>query len=227
MGQRLVRAKARIRDSGLRFEVPDGDRLPERLNDVLNAVYAAYGAGWDAVPGAASGARDLAEEAIVLGRLLVGLMPDEPEARGLLALMLHCEARRPARRGPHGRFVPLAEQDATLWSREMIAEAEGLLTSAARSARFGRFQCEAAIQSVHAQRPMSGPNHEALRMLYDLLATHAPGVGALIGRAAANLDAGDPDAALRCLDALPASATGRHQPYWVTRARVLAARRSA
>ena len=224
MGQRLVRAKTKIRDSGMRFELPTGDTLPERLNDVLNAVYAAYGTGWDAIPGAATGAQDLTEEAIFLGRLLVALMPDYPEARGLLALMLYCEARRPARRDRFGRFVPLARQDATLWSRDMIVEAEGLLTSAARSGQFGRFQCEAAIQSVHVQRPVAGrPNHDALRILYDLLAEHVPSVGVLVGRAAAAIDAGNAETALRYLDDLKSQATARYQPYWVTRANALAA----
>ena len=224
MGQRLVRAKAKIKISGMRFELPTGDDVPDRLNDVLNAVYAAYGTGWDSMPGAAPGIQDLTEEAIFLGRLLVGLLPGEPEAGGLLALMLFCEARRPARRDRAGRFVPLAEQDPTLWSRDMILEAEGLLTSAARSARFGRFQCEAAIQSVHVQRPITGrTNHDALGILYDLLAMHAPSVGVLVGRAAAALDAGAPDRALRYLDDLPSTATETYQPYWVTRANTLAA----
>ena len=222
MGQRLVRAKAKIRDSGLRFELPSGDDLTDRLSDVLNAVYAAYGAGWDAVPGAVAGAQDLSQEALYLGRLLVDLMPDEPEVRGLLALMLHCEARRPARRDPAGRFVALRDQDARLWSRDKIVEAEALLTLAARSGRFGRFQCEAAIQSVHVQRPVTGrTNHAALRTLYDLLAAHVPSIGVLVGRAAATLDAGEHAAALRQLDDLPVTVTARYQPYWVTRAHVL------
>jgi RNA polymerase sigma-70 factor (ECF subfamily) len=225
MGQRLVRAKAKIRDSGIRFEVPSGEDLPDRLGDVLNAVYAAYGAGWDSLPGDAPGAQDLVKEAIFLGRLLVSLMPDEPEARGLLALMLYCEARRAARRDRSGRFVPLSDQDAGLWSRDMIGEAESLLTSAAKSARFGRFQCEAAIQSAHVQRAVTGlAQHAAVRILYDLLATHAPGLGALVGRAAAALDAGDPDRALQCLDDLHAPATGTYQPYWVTRAHAMRAK---
>ncbi len=222
MGQRLVRAKAKIRDTGLRFEIPNGENLSERLSDVLNAVYAAFGTGWDAVPGAAAGAQDLSQEALYLGRLLVDLLPEEPEARGLLALMLYCEARRPARRDAAGRFVPLHEQNAALWSRDQIIEAEGLLTAAARSARFGRFQCEAAIQSVHIQRPLTGHlNHDALRTLYDLLAAHAPSIGVLVGRAAATLDAGDPVTALQQLDELPVTTTVRYQPYWVTRAHAL------
>lgn len=229
MGQRLVRAKAKIRDSGLRFEPPSGEDLPDRLSDVLNAIYAAYGTGWDDVPGATVGTQDLSHEALYLGRLLVELMPDEPEARGLLALMLYCEARRTARRDAAGRFVPLRDQNAALWSRDHIIEAESLLTTAAQAARFGRFQCEAALQSVHIQRPITGrAHHQALRTLYDLLATHAPSLGVLVGRAAATLDAGDPAAALRQLDALPASTAVRYQPYWVTRAHVLhAASRAA
>lgn len=226
MGQRLVRAKAKIRDSGMRFEVPTGDNLPDRLNDVLNAIYAAYGTGWDSIPGAAPSIQGLTDEAIFLARLLVDLLPDEPEARGLLALMLYCEARKPARRDQHGRFVPLAEQDASLWSRDMIVEAEGLLTSAARSGKFGRFQCEAAIQSVHVQRPIEGrPNHDALRILYDLLAVRAPSIGVMVGRAAVALEAGNPDVAQKHLDDLQSTATERYQPYWVTRANVLAAMR--
>lgn len=223
MGQRLVRAKAKIRQSGVRFEVPTGEHFAERLGDVLEAVYAAYGSGWDSVAGAAAGVSDLADEAIFLGRLLVQLMPAEPEPQGLLALMLYCEARRMARRDGDDRFVPLGEQDTALWSRDMIIEAEGLLTSAARSARFGRFQCQAAIQSLHVQRAITGqPRHEALRVLYDLLAAHAPTVGVLVGRAAAALDAGDPAAAIANLDALDRSATVHYQPFWVTRANVLA-----
>jgi len=226
MGQRLVRAKAKIRDSGMRFEVPTGDSLPDRLNDVLNAVYAAYGTGWDSIPGAAPDIKGLTEEAIFLGRLLVGLMPDEPEVRGLLALMLYCEARKPARRNRQGQFVPLAEQDASLWSRDMIIEAENLLTLASRLGKFGRFQCEAAIQSVHVRRPIDGrPNHDALKILYDLLAVHAPSLGVLVGRAAVALDAGNPDVALKYLDDLQSTATERYQPYWVTRANILAAMR--
>lgn len=223
MGQRLVRAKAKIRDAGLRFEVPEGDALPGRLGDVLDAVYAAFGTGWDAVPGAATGSDDLAQEAIYLGRLLVELLPDEPEAQGLLALMLYCEARRGARRDPKGGFVPLDRQDARLWSRDLIVEAEGLLTAASRAGRFGRYGCEAAIQSVHVQRGVTGrTNHAALELLYDLLAAHAPGTGSTVGRAAAYL-ARDPSAALAQLDAARSPATERYQPWWVTRATALAA----
>jgi RNA polymerase sigma-70 factor (ECF subfamily) len=224
MGQRLVRAKAKIKDAGLRFELPTAEDMPERLDDVLNAIYAAYGTSWDAVAGADTGCRDLAEEALFLSRLLVALLPAEPEARGLLALMLHCEARRAARRGPDGSFVPLNRQDASLWSREMIIEAERELTTASRAGVFGRFQCEAAIQSVHAQRPITGrTHHDALATLYGLLVERCPSVGALVGQAAAMVEAGEPAQALAVLRRLVAGEVSSYQPYWVTLANALAA----
>lgn len=224
MGQRLVRAKAKIRDAGLRFEVPSTDDMPNRLADVMEAVYAAYGAAWDGIAGADEAAPELGEEALFLGRLLVGLLPDEPEPKGLLALMLYCESRRAARRDADGRFVPLAAQDPRRWNAGMIVEAEGLLTAAARRARFGRFQCEAAIQSVHAQAAITGRvEHAALATLYGLLAARCPSIGASVGRAAAQCEAGQPDAARATLDALPERDVAGYQPYWVTRARVLRA----
>ncbi len=116
MGQRLVRAKTKIRDGGIQFEVPQERELPQRLDAVLEAIYAAFGLGWDDMAGVDQRGRDLAEESIWLARVLLQLMPKEAEAHGLLALMLHCEARRAARRGPEGRYIPLSEQDANLWS---------------------------------------------------------------------------------------------------------------
>jgi RNA polymerase sigma-70 factor (ECF subfamily) len=223
MGQRLVRAKARIRDAGLRFAVPEGADLADRLAEVLDAIYAAYGTGWDALTDAGLGG--LAAEAIHLGRVAAALMPAAPEAQGLLALMLYCEARRAARRDAEGRFVPLARHDARLWNRDMIIEAEDLLTAASRAGQFGRYLCEAAIQSVHIQRPVTGrTNFAALRVLYDLLATHAPGVGVEVARAAMLIEAGDPPAAAAALEALPAAEVASYQPYWVARARLAQAR---
>lgn len=220
MGQRLVRAKAKIRDAGLRFELPDAEDMPERLEDVLAAVYAAYGTSWDAVPGAETGQHDLVDEALFLCRLLVALLPDEPEPKGLLALMLYCEARRPARRAADGSFVPLNQQDARLWRRDLIVEAEGHLTAASQRGIFGRYQCEAAIQSVHIQSPITGrTNHEALASLYGLLARHSPSVGVIVAQAAAMVEAGDPTNALAVLSHLSAPDVTGYQPYWVTLAR--------
>lgn len=224
MGQRLVRAKSKIKDARLRFELPSAEDMPARLGDVLDAVYAAYGTSWDAVAGAQTGTRDLADEALFLARLLVALLPTEPEARGLLALMLYCESRRAARRGPDGSFVPLRQQDARLWSRELIDEAERHLTLASRAGVFGRYQCEAAIQSVHVQRPVTGEtNHAALATLYGLLAAHCPSVGVLVAQAAAMVEAGEPAQALSVLRRLVAAEVGSYQPYWVTMAAALAA----
>ena len=221
MSQRLVRAKARIRDAGLRFAVPGPEDLPGRMGAVLDAIYAAFGQGWDSLdqpdfPEALTG------EAIWLARLLVDLMPEEPEPKGLLALMLYCTARRAARRNAEGRFVPLDRQDARLWDRTQIIEAEGLLTAAARAGRFGRFQCEAAIQSVHVQRPVTGrSNLAALRTIYDLLVRESDSIGARIGRSVVIAEAGDHGEALAELDALPAGRVASHQPWWVARSRVL------
>lgn len=224
MGQRLVRAKAKIRDAGLRFELPTAADMSGRLEDVLNAIYAAYGTSWDAVPGADTGSRDLAEEALFLSRLLVALLPSEPEARGLLALMLYCESRRAARRGADGSFIALKHQDTSLWSHDLIIEAESELTTASRMGVFGRYQCEAAIQSVHSQRPFTRrTNHEALATLYRLLAARCPGVGVLVAQAAAMVEAGAPGQALGVLQRLVPSDVSSYQPYWVTLASAQAA----
>lgn len=222
MSQRLVRAKAKILDAGLRFEVADRDQMPARLSDVLNAIYAAFGSDWDAL--AEPTAVGLTEEAIYLARLLVSLLPNEPEARGLLALMLYCEARRPARRDADGRFVPLQKQNASLWSRDRIIEAEGHLTAASSHARFGRFQCEAAIQSVHVQRPITGvTNYAALRTLYDLLLAYAPSVGAQVSRAAVILESGDLRTAQQALESIPPQLVTNYQPFWLTKFHLLRA----
>ena len=220
MSQRLVRAKARIRDTGLRFALPDPADLPDRLAEVLDAIYAAFTQGWDGLdtpdaPDALTG------EAIWLARLLTALLPTEPEPKGLLALMLYCTARHAARRDASGAFVPLERQDSRLWNRDMVIEAEGLLTDAARAARFGRYQCEAAIQSVLIQRPITGRlNLAALRTLYDLLVAHTDGIGARIGRAVILAESGDPAAGLAALDALDPARIAGHQPWWVARHRI-------
>ena len=218
MGQRLVRAKAKIRDAGIAFAVPPADRLAERTGAVLAAVYAAYATGWE---DAGPTRNDLADEAIWLARLVVDLLPDDPEAAGLMALMLYCEARRPARRDADRRFVPLDRQDSGAWDWAMIGEAEALLRAAARYGRPGRFQLEAAIQSLHvANAAARTVPPGALLALYDRLIAVAPSVGAAIARAAALAEQGEAAAALAALDSL-AQRAATHQPYWATRARVL------
>lgn len=222
MGQRLSRAKTKIRDAGIRFKVPAAADLPLRLDSVLEAIYAAYGAGWDDVAGADPRRRGLAWEAIHLGRLVLRLMPGELEPRGLLALMLHCEARREARRNAAGAYVPLSEQDPARWSRPLIKEAEHLLAEAAQAGRPGRFQLEAAIQSVHARRAVTGvTDWEAVAVLYEGLVRTAPTVGAFVGRAAAVAEARGAAEGWALLGEIPAAAASRYQPYWALAAHLL------
>lgn len=222
MGQRLTRAKAKIRASGLSFDLPEANELPQRLDSVLEAIYAAYGSAWDDVAGADARRKGLAAEAITLGRLLVRLMPREPEAKGLLALMLHCEARRSARRTDDGVYVPLLEQDATRWSKDMIEEAERYLTRASRARRFGRFQFEAAIQSAHAQRVRTGnTDWEAIALLYEGLVSLSPTIGARVGHSAAVAEARGPENGWSLLQAISPSAVTNYQPYWALAAHLL------
>lgn len=222
MGQRLSRAKTKIRDAGIRFELPESNELPSRLHAVLEAIYAAYGSGWEDVTGADARRKGLAREAIDLGRLLLRLLPGEAEASGLVALMLYCESRRAARRSPAGEYVPLSEQNIQLWSTPMIEEADAHLRSAA-SGRLGPFQLEAAIQSVHAQRARTGrTDWEAIVVLYEALVHLAPTVGALVGRAAAVAEARGAVAAWPLLEASPAAAVQNYQPYWAVAAHLLA-----
>lgn len=223
VSQRLVRAKTRIRDTGIAFAVPGPAELSSRLEAVLQAVYAAYGTSWDDVAGADARLRGLAEEAVWLARVLVRLLPAEPEARGLLALLLHCEARRPARRGPGGEYVPLTEQDVTRWSRPLIDEAERELTAAAVHGTMGRFQLEAAIQSVHAQRIVTGRTEwGAIALFYEALVRGFPTLGALVGHAAALGASRGAREGLAALDASDAGSVASYQPYWAVRAHLLA-----
>ena len=222
MGQRLVRAKTKIRDAGIQFEIPDQPDLPERLDAVLEAIYAAFGIGWDDMVGADRRGRDLAEEAIWLARVLVQLMPNEPEVRGLLALMLHCEARRTARRRPDGGYVPLSEQDPKLWSLDLIEEAERHLAEASKLARPGRFQLEAAIQSVHAERARTGQiEWLAIAQFYEQLNRLSPSTGRQTAYAAALAEASGAEVGLAVLDAIDQDAISDYQPYWAVRAHLL------
>src|SRR5688572_11681637 len=222
MGQRLVRAKNKIRQAQIAFEIPASDQIPKRLEAVLEAIYAAYGSSWEDAAGTDRRAVGLAEEAIWLARVLRDQVPEEPEVHGLLALMLHCEARRPARRSAAGEFVPLSEQDPRSWLAPLIDEAERELVAAARNARLGRFQIEAAIQSVHAERAHSGrTDWQAIACFYDQLVQVAPSLGAAVARAAAHAEAVSPQAGLDLLDEIEAGCVTSYQPYWAVRAHLL------
>jgi RNA polymerase sigma-70 factor (ECF subfamily) len=222
MGQRLVRAKTKIRDGGIQFEVPQERELSSRIDAVLEAIYAAFGIGWDDLAGVDQRGRDLAEEAIWLGRVLLQLMPGEAEVRGLLALMLHCDARRRARRGDAGRYIPLSEQDSQQWSQPLIDEAERLLAEASGRRQTGRFQLEAAIQSVHAERKRSGRTEwAAIVMFYEQLLRISPTLGTRTGYAAAVGEAKGPQAGLAVLDRIDPDDVSAYQPYWAVRAHLL------
>ncbi len=217
MGRRLVRAKAKIK-AGIPFAVPGPGQLPERLEFVLDAIYAAYGTGWDDP----AGARGLSAEALRLARLVAALLPDEPESHGLAATLLHGEAREAARRDADGRFVPLDEQDVTRWSPQLMAAAERHLSAAAAHRTPGPYQLHAAIQSVHNRRAVTGvTDWAAIATLYDGLIAHTPSIGAQVARAAAHMQAGSPADALRMLDALQSTRAAPYQPYWVVRAHCL------
>jgi RNA polymerase sigma-70 factor (ECF subfamily) len=217
-----VRAKARIRAAGIPFEFPRSRDLPQRLQDVLDGIYAAYGTGWDDVDGADPAQRGLTAEAIDLCRILCGLMPLEPEPLGLLALMLFCESRAAARRSDAGDYVPLDEQDTARWNHAMRDQAEQALRHAAGMKAPGGYQMEAAIQSAHCARRLGARvPPEALVALYDGLIALRPSTGARVSRACAMATAEGPAAGLRALDALAAADIANYQPYWAARAHLL------
>jgi predicted RNA polymerase sigma factor len=223
MGKRLGRAKDKLRHGGIPFSVPEREELSSRLDSVLEAIYAAFAEGWSD-PGAADVVRDLTSEAMFLARVVTELLPDEPEALGLLAFLLHAEARRRARRNANGEYVPLAEQDSALWDWEMIGEAEAVIRRASALGAIGRYQLEAALQSAHVYRGRTGHSNWAdVAQLYDALfaLTSSPVVAlnralaiAELHGAAAGLDAmPDPKADARLSE---------YQPYWAARAELLA-----
>jgi RNA polymerase sigma factor (sigma-70 family) len=251
MAQRLVRAKAKIREAGIPFRIPEPDELRDRLESVLDSIYAGFAEGWADATGTDPARRELAGEAIFLGRLLTQLLPDEPEAWGLLALMLYAEARRPARRTAEGEFVPLRSQDKTLWDWPMIEEAEAALDSASRPSnhstnhstshstnqsanralsraknramRIGRYQLEAAIQSAHVEGARTGSvSWAAVVTLYDALAQLTSSPVAFINRALAVAELEGPQAGLAALETAGVDQrVESYQPYWAARANLL------
>ena len=220
MAKRLVRAKGKIKQAGIPFSVPDRDGLPERLDAVLSAIYAVFAAGWADPAGIDVARRGFTGEALFLARLMAELMPGEPEALGLLALMLHAEARRPARRNAAGEFVPLSEQDTALWDGGQIGEAEALLRRASTAGVFGRYQLEAALQSAHAHRCRTGEdNWGHVLSLYDALLELSGSPVVRLNRALAIAETQGAEAALAEIEALYNDARmAEYQPYWAARA---------
>lgn len=224
LAQRLVRAKAKIRSTRIRFEWPHADDLPERVESVLEAVYAAYELGrQNATPSGATGAEgDMAAEAVFLAELCAAHLPGHAEALGMLALILYCEARRAAAHDAGRDFIPIHEQDTARWDAPAIRRAEALLMQAAGLAAPGPFQYEAAIQSAHCQRAANGSvPWPQIRGLYERLLLVAPSLGARVGHAVATAEAGDAATALDLLERIDPERTVTYQPHWVARAHLL------
>ncbi|MBI1190751.1 MAG: RNA polymerase subunit sigma-70 [Tepidisphaera sp.] len=222
LAQRLVRAKRQIQETRVELSLPPQSDLSERLEAVLDALYAAFLAGWEFV-GAPSRPDDLPPQAIALAGELQRVFPADPEVSGCLALMLFSESRREARRDAAGDYVPLDRQDPAAWNLGMITRAEQLLLEASRARHIGRYQLEAAIQSAHIHGVRTGrPDWEAILALYEVLVKTSPGPGSAVAQAAAVLRAKGPGPAQALLDEAlrvygASAGLAAYQPYWVAR----------
>ncbi|HET9804707.1 MAG TPA: DUF6596 domain-containing protein, partial [Candidatus Acidoferrum sp.] len=224
MGKRLVRAKEKIKQAGIPFVIPEPEELPARLEAVLDAIYACFAEGWTDPGGTDAARRDLTSESLFLSQLVTELLPENAEALGLLALMLHADARRAARRTKEDEFVPLAEQDPELWDKKAIEKAESLLMRASQLRAPGRYQLEAALQSAHVHRCRAGHwNWPEIVQLYDALFAITGSPVVALNRALAIAETEGPGAGLKLLEKLSADERLKvYQPYWAARAELLA-----
>jgi RNA polymerase sigma-70 factor (ECF subfamily) len=222
MAQRIVRAKRKLRDNHAPYRVPRGAELPDRLHAVLAALYLVYTEGHTATSGSELTRVDLSAEAIRLGRVLTELMPDEPEAVGLLALMLLTEARRAARTAPDGSMVRLADQDRTLWDHSLIAEGHALVRACLRRNQAGSFQIQAAIAAVHADAASAdATDWSQIVALYDQLFALRPNEVVALNRAIAVAELDGAMAGIVALELLDGETLADYQPYHAARADLL------
>ncbi len=223
IAQRIVRAKRKLRDNHAAYRIPQAGELPDRLRSVLAAISLVFTEGHTATSGDALLRSDLSAEAIRLGRVLAQLMPDQPEALGLLALMLLTDARRPARVAPDGSMVRLAEQDRSLWDRSLITEGHDLVRTCLRRNQPGPFQIQAAIAAVHADATTaSATDWSQIVALYDQLSAQRPNSVVAINRAVAIGELYGPHAALEAVAAIDPTQVDEYQPYHAARAGLLA-----
>jgi RNA polymerase sigma-70 factor (ECF subfamily) len=214
LAQRLVRAKRKIRDAGIPYRVPPRELLPERLDGVLRVLYLVYNEGYAASSGDALIRRELTAEAIRLTRLVVSLLPDEPEAEGLLALMLLHDARRDARVGPDGGLILLEDQDRSRWDAERIREGQALVERALRRGRPGSYQLQAAIAALHDEAPSAADTDWAqIAVLYETLRRHDPSPVIELNLAVAVAMADEPATGLAMIDGLAATGSLADYPY--------------
>lgn len=215
LGQRLVRAKRKIADARIPFALPEMDDLAPRMTAVLDAIYAAYGTGWEDPTGLDPGRTGLTLEALRLADLLVNLRPEDAEVLGLAALLHHLEARAGARRGDHGEFIPLTEQDPWRWAPSHLALGEQLLNRAMSHGERGPYTLMASISSLHNRRAVSQVTAwSAIAALYDRLLPLRPAVGVAVARAAAHVEAGSIDIAAKGLGAIDLPLIEHYQPFW-------------
>jgi RNA polymerase sigma-70 factor (ECF subfamily) len=223
MAQRIVRAKRKLHDNHASYRIPGAAQLPDRLAAVLAAIYLIYTEGHTATSGPNLARTDLSSEGIRLGRTLAELMPDEPEAIGLLALMLLSESRRPARSNPDGTMVRLADQDRSRWNQALIIEGHQLVRACLRRDQPGPFQIQAAIAAVHADAPIAAATDwSQIIALYDELYSLRPHPVVALNRSVAVAELHGPAKGLAALTAIDAGTLDTYQPYHAARADLLA-----